>query len=464
VLGELHVLVREHPLRERLRAQQMLALYRADRQADALAAYQQARRTLIDELGIEPSESLQRLHQAILQHDPALEAPTGTAALNGIARRPAAPAPTPTTAPDDRAPRRRFRPARWQFALAALAVLTAAGWVAATLATSAPAPPPVVPNSLVRIDPRSGKIVSVVRVGHEPGSIAITPSAIWTANSGDGTVSRYDLQTRRVHSRGDIGSYPYDIVADNAGNVWVSDRASSITRLVTGTGAATRGSTLQVLYSSTIDPPAPGAGSLALGGGYLWVIPGPLTLPGDNRVSAINLATDQPVSTLRLKGHTTAIAFADGAAWVSTSDRRGGLLYAIRAGAARPRPYRIELGTSTFGISAGEGHVWILTWGTNGGVGAGSVQQVLEVDPHTGDVIRRMTFDGQDLWAVAAGGGSVWVLADAGVIQLDPSSGRVIRTIPLRSHGRAATCGIAAANDAVWVTMGDGGECSTGAA
>jgi DNA-binding SARP family transcriptional activator len=277
VLGELHVLVREHPLRERLRAQQMLALYRADRQADALAAYQQARRTLIDELGIEPSESLQRLHQAILQHDPALEAPTGTAALNGIARRQAAPTPTPTTAPDDRAPRRRFRPARWQFALAALAVLTAAGWVAATLATSAPAPPPVVPNSLVRIDPRSGKIVSVVRVGHEPGSIAITPSAIWTANSGDGTVSRYDLQTRRVHSRGDIGSYPYDIVADNAGNVWVSDRASSITRLVTGTGAATRGSTLQVLYSSTIDPPAPGAGSLALGGGYLWVIPGPLT-------------------------------------------------------------------------------------------------------------------------------------------------------------------------------------------
>src|SRR5919198_3799264 len=90
VLGELHVLVGEHPLRERLRAQQMLALYRADRQADALDAYQQARHALIEELGIEPSESLQRLQQAILRHDPALEAPTGTAATNG-----AAPAPTP---------------------------------------------------------------------------------------------------------------------------------------------------------------------------------------------------------------------------------------------------------------------------------------------------------------------------------------------------------------------------------
>src|ERR671936_745986 len=82
VLGELQVLVREHPLRERLRAQQMLALYRADRQADALEVYQQARHDLMDELGIEPSESLQRLQQAILRHDPALGAPAGTAAAN----------------------------------------------------------------------------------------------------------------------------------------------------------------------------------------------------------------------------------------------------------------------------------------------------------------------------------------------------------------------------------------------
>src|SRR5438874_4054944 len=83
-LGELNVLVREHPLRERLRAQQMLALYRADRQAEALDAYAEARRTLVDDLGIEPSEALQRLQQAILRHDPALETPTGTAAVNGL--------------------------------------------------------------------------------------------------------------------------------------------------------------------------------------------------------------------------------------------------------------------------------------------------------------------------------------------------------------------------------------------
>jgi DNA-binding SARP family transcriptional activator len=62
---ELEGLVREHPLRERLRAQQMLALYRAGRQADALAVYRATRTALVDELGIEPGPSLLDLHQRI---------------------------------------------------------------------------------------------------------------------------------------------------------------------------------------------------------------------------------------------------------------------------------------------------------------------------------------------------------------------------------------------------------------
>ena len=75
LVGELERLVAEHPLRERPRAQLILALYRAGRQADALAVYQRARRTLVDELGIEPSESLRKLERAILAHDPSLNAP-----------------------------------------------------------------------------------------------------------------------------------------------------------------------------------------------------------------------------------------------------------------------------------------------------------------------------------------------------------------------------------------------------
>ena len=72
VVGQLETLIGEHPYRERLRAQLMLALYRSDRQAEALQAYQDARRTLVDELGIEPGERLRELERAILAQDPAL--------------------------------------------------------------------------------------------------------------------------------------------------------------------------------------------------------------------------------------------------------------------------------------------------------------------------------------------------------------------------------------------------------
>jgi DNA-binding SARP family transcriptional activator len=73
LVGELEALLADHPLRERLRAQLMVALYRSGRQADALAAYQDARQTLVDELGIEPSRDLRELQQAILRQDPVLD-------------------------------------------------------------------------------------------------------------------------------------------------------------------------------------------------------------------------------------------------------------------------------------------------------------------------------------------------------------------------------------------------------
>ena len=71
--GELERLVKEHPLREPLRAQLMLCLYRAGRQAEALEAYRAARGALVEELGIEPSRQLRELHQAILAQDPGLD-------------------------------------------------------------------------------------------------------------------------------------------------------------------------------------------------------------------------------------------------------------------------------------------------------------------------------------------------------------------------------------------------------
>ena len=73
LVGELESLVAAQPLREQLRAQLMLALYRCGRQAEALAAYQEARDLLVDQLGIDPGRELKALQTAILRHDPSLD-------------------------------------------------------------------------------------------------------------------------------------------------------------------------------------------------------------------------------------------------------------------------------------------------------------------------------------------------------------------------------------------------------
>ena len=75
LVSELEALVAAHPLRERLRAQLMLALHRSGRSADALASYQEGRRLLRDELGLDPSDALQQLEGAILRQEEALQAP-----------------------------------------------------------------------------------------------------------------------------------------------------------------------------------------------------------------------------------------------------------------------------------------------------------------------------------------------------------------------------------------------------
>ena len=96
-VGQLESLVRAHPLRERFRAQLMLALYRSGRQAEALASYRDARQVLAEELGLEPGDELERLEAAILRQDPALEeVAEAPATPAGPAPRPPQPAPPAT--------------------------------------------------------------------------------------------------------------------------------------------------------------------------------------------------------------------------------------------------------------------------------------------------------------------------------------------------------------------------------
>lgn len=99
LVPELDQLVAEHPFRERVLAQRMLALYRSGRQVDALEAFHKARRALDEDLGLEPGPGLQQLQLAILRQDPALDASSS-----------ANPAPPPEAAAQLPTPaRRRFR-------------------------------------------------------------------------------------------------------------------------------------------------------------------------------------------------------------------------------------------------------------------------------------------------------------------------------------------------------------------
>ena len=75
LIAGLESLVRAHPLRERMWAQLITALYRSGRQGDALRSYQRARSALVEELGVEPGDELQQLHSAVLAHDPRLLRP-----------------------------------------------------------------------------------------------------------------------------------------------------------------------------------------------------------------------------------------------------------------------------------------------------------------------------------------------------------------------------------------------------
>ena len=175
VIGELDALVAAHPLRERLHGQRMLALYRAGRQSEALAAYRDARAELVEQIGVEPGAELRRLHERILGQDPVLD-PRGPAGRVG----PDAGGPAATAAAHGGADRRRRR--------MLIAGVTAFGVIR------------VLRRTACRTSARTGWGSSTpwqahhqqYRVGRGPGAVAAGGGSVWVANQLDGTVSRID--------------------------------------------------------------------------------------------------------------------------------------------------------------------------------------------------------------------------------------------------------------------------------
>jgi DNA-binding SARP family transcriptional activator/DNA-binding beta-propeller fold protein YncE len=482
VLGELNILIREHPLRERLRAQQMLALYRADRQAEALKAYAEARRTLVDDLGIEPSEALQRLQQAILRHDASLEKPTGTATVNGL--EPGAPAlPTPAAPPLVKAEatrRGQVRSRRRQLVLAAAVLLVGSAAAAAILSASASATPRILPNSLVQLNPRTGKPILVKQVGSYPGEIAITPTAIWTPNDGSADVSRYDLRTHTVATRSVGYGRPYSIVFDRVGDAFISNattndapqKQSVVVKLDAGPGGTSAGP----IFNSRFVPihiPLPYAGEEAIGGGDLWVIVGEHgPIPGDNRVAVVDLRTDH-VSVLHLHESATTIAFAYGAAWIGTYGasippyRDDSELEVFRPGETKPtrivlQPHGANWGPTWIGASGGV--LWALTCSPRCGL-SNPVITLMKIDPQTLKILSRRDLSASPPGSVTVGAGGIWTANNGSnrnnntISELDPRTLKTVRTFPFAGQTREI-CEIRATRTALWVSVG-GRYCGT---
>ena len=207
VVGELTSLVQQNPLRERVRAQLMLALYRSDRQAEALQVYQEFRRALSEQLGLDPGPGLQQLEVALLNRDASLQAQPA----NGSSVRP----------PGD--PRRR--PRRWWLAAVTATVIAIVAVVVASTGGGSARIKAIAADSVGAINPARGAITAVVPVGSSPSYVAIGADSVWVANYDANSISRIDPVTHTVEQTIPVDSTP-SAIAVGDGAVWVANNFS----------------------------------------------------------------------------------------------------------------------------------------------------------------------------------------------------------------------------------------------
>jgi YVTN family beta-propeller protein len=440
VVQELEQLVGRHPLRERVRGQLMLALYRSGRQAEALEVYRDARRTLADELGLEPSPTLQQLERAILSHDPALQAPMR------------------------RSPRGRARRKGALLIAAGAAVLVAAAIAVAIIELTGTRATPglasVAADSVGVIDPGTNGIVGQIPVGSDPSRIAFAPSGVWVVSEHDKTVTRIDPASRTALRTFSVGGPPIDVaVSGNA--VWLllatrSELAGGPARL-----ARIDPELNDVVKTLSIGSASLGFGSgpvqsLAAGGGTLWVAT-PLSKVG---ISQIDTTTEN-ISTFSVGGPSygfnsgsvggvpgsSGIAFGAGALWVGTD---AGVIRINTESRVVSKTIGLGVVVPT-ALAVGEDAVWVVA---RPGfrccpaetVGTGTLTRV---DPTTNSVEETRAIGGYPS-AIAVGEGSVWI-ADPrtrSVVRFDPRKNRVVR-IKVGARPR----GIAVGDGFVWVSV-----------
>ena len=285
VVGELQALVAVHPLRERLHGQLMIALYRDGRQAEALEAYQAARRTLVEELGLEPSPALQRLERAILQQDASLDLPDQAPGVVPV---------TGTGQPRLIGSGRKIR------ALAITGALAVASALLVAATTHGPGQLAAGPNTVGMIDGGQARLTAVVSGVGRPDGVASGAGAIWITDSADNMLLRVD-PAGQVIDRIPVGRGPAGVaVAD--GEVWVANELDgNVSEVNPGSGT-------QV----AVIPAGIGPDAIASGYGSVWVA----NVTSDT-VSRINAATGDVMSTISLSGSPVDIAVGAGAVWAT---------------------------------------------------------------------------------------------------------------------------------------------------
>ncbi len=395
VIARLQELVERHPLRERLHALRMRALYAAGRQAESLEAFREARSALVDQIGVEPGPELQRLHEAVLRQDPALLPPQDL----------------PTRAASGR------RPLPRALVLAAAAAALTGG---AAFAVSRIAAPDRLDgmdeNAVGRIDAGDGDLVAQFLVGREPRALAAGGGSVWVADAKDETVSRLEPSRDRVVTIG-VGSDPVAL-AYGEGSLWVAERGNNaVAQISPASNKVTR-------RIGNVNAPS----TLAVGYGTVW----------------IGSAVDQTVVGIRADGSrvvvqlgapATAIAVGAGAVWI-TSEETGSLLRVEPRTGTVVRAIRV--GNRPVAVAASKSGVWVVNR---------QDARVWRIDPETTSVSDTITV-ARDPSAIALSASAVWVAtADAKVSRIDQRAAGVASTVEL---GNPATA-LVADGESVWV-------------
>jgi DNA-binding SARP family transcriptional activator len=370
LVPELERLVVEHPLRERLRGQLMLALYRSGRQADALDVYRRGRRALQEELGLEPDEALQRLEKAILVHDPSLDVTPPTDEKRGRVGSEVRVLPDAVALVDADAER-----VVGSVPVGRRPVAVTVGFGSIWVANADD-------GTVSRIDPERREVVRTIGIGAPAVDLAVGPDALWVANGSEGTVMRIDPDAEAIVDTIDLrGSSElawnaaYAVEAD-ADAIWVAVGPHHVARIDADSS--------ETLASTDMGSVPAGVVS---DGRAVWVA----TMAG--RAVRLELNTGAPTVEVQI-GYPVAIASGTEAIWVSGREQ----VWRIDPGTAAVTQ-TIRIGQRLMGVHA-TGDV---VWAADNGGGA-----VIRIDPATGLVAGSVPL-GHAPTDLVSTDGTIWV-------------------------------------------------------